>query len=79
MTEIINFQVAETFGRTFEIPMQKVKELRDKYFTEVNLSKLTPKEVAEYIWNKCNIDEYNQYEKYNASFESRVTEGTWYD
>ena len=79
MTEIINFQVDETFGRTFEIPMQKVKELMSKYFPEVNLSELTPKEIGEHIWSKCNIVEFVQYEKYNDSSKARVIDDTWYD
>lgn len=79
MTEIIHFRVNGNSERTFEIPMQKVKEIMNKYFPEVNLSKLTPLEVAEYIWNNCSIGEFFQYEIHRDSFKSRVVEGIWYD
>ena len=75
MTKHLNFTVAETSGRTFEISMDKVKEIldemkKDEYLAEEieNLNLEDDHEIANFFMN-FGLDEIAQYELCNDYME----------
>lgn len=83
MTKHLNFTVAETSGRTFEISMDKVKEIldemkKDKYLAEEieNLDLEDDYEVASFFMNN-GLDELVKYELYNSYIETVLADSTF--
>lgn len=76
MTKHLNFTVAETSGRTFEISMDRVKEIlnemkKDKYLAE-EIEKLNLEddyEVASFFTDN-GLNELAKYELYNSRIET---------
>lgn len=75
MTKHLNFTVAETSGRTFELSMDRVKEIlnemkKDKYLAEEieNLDLEDDYEVANFFMN-YGLDEIAKYELCNDYLE----------
>ena len=76
MTKHLNFTVAETSGRTFEISMDRVKEIldemkKDKYLAEEieNLDLEDDYEVASFFTNN-GLNELVKYELDNSRIET---------
>ena len=76
MTKHLNFTVAETSGRTFEISMDKVKEIldemkKDKYLAEEieNLDLEDDYQLATFFMN-FGLDELAKYELDNSRIET---------
>ena len=65
----LKFSVTEISGRTFEIPMDKAKEVLDSY--GVDYSTWNEDEMAEELYNFYS-DDILKYEKDNCYFESHV-------
>lgn len=80
MTKHLNFTVAETSGRTFEISMNRVKEIldemkKDKYLAEEieNLDLEDDYEVASFFMN-FGLDEIAKYELNNDYTELELAD-----
>lgn len=70
MTEkFLKFSVVETTGRTFEIPMEKVKELIKN--ADEDTSSWNEVDMADFLYNSVQ-DEIFSYEKENSYFESYI-------
>ena len=70
MTEkFLKFSVVETTGRTFEIPMEKVKELIKN--ADEDTSSWNEVDMADFLYNSLQ-DEVLTYEKENAYYESYI-------
>ena len=70
MTEkFLKFSVVETTGRTFEIPMEKVKELIKN--ADEDTSSWDEVDMADFLYNSVQ-DEIFSYEKENSYFESYI-------
>lgn len=76
MTKHLNFTVAETSGRTFEISMDKVKEIldemkKDEYLAEeiANLNLEDDYEVASFFTNN-GLNKLVKYELDNSRIET---------
>ena len=76
MTKHLNFTVAETSGRTFEISMDKVKEIldemkKDKYLAEeiAQVDLEDDYQLATFFMN-YGLDEIAKYELYNSHVET---------
>lgn len=85
MTKHLNFTVAETSGRTFEISMDRVKEIldemkKDEYLAEeiaqVNLE--DDHEVANFFMN-FGLDEIAKYELCNDYVETVLADSKFTD
>lgn len=67
MTKFLNFTVAETNGRTFEVPMDKVQELiKERGIEDVDFN--DDDEVASILKDEL-LDELASYEKDNQFVE----------
>lgn len=67
MTKFLNFTVAETSGRTFEVPMDKVQELiKERGIEDVDFN--DDDEVASILKDEL-LDELASYEKDNQFVE----------
>ena len=69
----LNFSVAETSGRSFEIPMDKVEEIikeikEDDYYAEEEVDFNDSYEVAKFLMN-YGLDEITKYELSNDYVE----------
>lgn len=69
MTKTLRFSVCEQSGRTFEIPLDKAKEILQA--NEIYHGNWNEDEIAEELYNTC-IDDLSKYEKDNCYFESFV-------
>ena len=70
MTEkFLKFSVVETTGRTFEIPMEKVKELIKN--ADEDTSSWNEVDMADFLYNSVQ-DEIFSYEKENSYFDSYI-------
>lgn len=70
MTEkFLKFSVVETTGRTFEIPMEKVKELIKD--ADEDTSSWNEVDMADFLYNSLQ-DEVLTYEKENSYYESYI-------
>lgn len=70
MTEkFLKFSVVETTGRTFEIPMEKVKELIKN--ADEDTSSWNEVDMADFLYNSLQ-DEVLTYEKENSYFDSYI-------
>lgn len=67
MTKFLNFTVAETSGRTFEVPMDKVQELIKEHGIE-DVDFNADDEVASILKDEL-LDELASYEKGNSFVE----------
>lgn len=79
-TKYLNFSVAETSGRTFEISMNKVKEIldemkKDEYYAEKieNIDLEDDYAIASFFVN-FGLDEIAKYELNNDYVELTLTE-----
>ena len=67
MTKFLNFTIAETSGRTFEVPMDKVQELiKERGIEDVDFN--DDDEVASILKDEL-LDELASYEKDNQFVE----------
>jgi hypothetical protein len=67
MTKFLNFTIAETSGRTFEVPMEKVQELiKERGIEPVDFN--DDNEVATILKDEL-LDELASYEKDNQFVE----------
>ena len=80
MAKYLNFTVAETSGRTFEIPMDKVKEIleymkQDEYLAEeiAQIDLEDSYQVANFFMN-FGLDEISRYEFGNDYFDLTLAE-----
>ena len=82
----LQFTVAETTGRTFEIPMDKLEEIiktlkdGDKFLQDEEVDTTDAYEVASFLNRNGLLDEIYNYEKDNSYIEtvvadSKVVEG----
>ena len=70
MTEkFLKFSVVENVGRTFEVPMEKVKELIKN--SEEDTSSWDEVDMADFLYNSLQ-DEVLTYEKENSYYESYI-------
>ena len=70
MTEkFLKFSVVENVGRTFEVPMEKVKELIKN--SEEDTSSWNEVDMADFLYNSLQ-DEVLTYEKENCYYESYI-------
>lgn len=70
MTEkFLTFSVVESMGRTFEIPMEKVKELIKN--ADEDTSSWNEVDMADFLYNSLQ-NEVLTYEKENSYFESYI-------
>ena len=70
MTEkFLKFSVVETVGRTFEIPMSKVREFLKE--SDEDTSKWNEVDMADFLYNQIP-DSVGKYEKENCYFESYI-------
>jgi hypothetical protein len=69
--KFLKFSVVETTGRTFEIPMSKVKELLKK--SDEDTSSWNEVDMADFLYNTYEIqDNILKYEKDNSCYESYI-------
>ena len=69
--KFLKFSVVETTGRTFEIPMEKVKELLKK--SDEDTSSWNEVDMADFLYNTYEIqDSILEYEKENSCYESYI-------
>ena len=82
----LQFTVAETTGRTFEIPMDKLEEIiktlkdGDEFLQDEEVDTTDAYEVASFLNRNGLLDEIYNYEKDNSYIEtvvadSKVVEG----
>ena len=82
----LQFTIAETTGRTFEIPMDKLEEIiktlkdGDKFLQDEEIDTTDAYEVASFLNRSGLLDEIYNYEKDNSYIEtvvadSKVVEG----
>ena len=69
MTKFLNFTVAETSGRTFELPLEKAVEIvkqmqEDEYYDGQEVDLENSYEVANFLMN-FGLDEIAKYELSN--------------
>ena len=67
--KFLKFSVVENTGRTFEIPMSKVKELLKE--SDEDTSSWNEVDMADFLYNSVQ-DEVLSYEKENSYFESYI-------
>ena len=67
----LKFSVCEQSGRTFEIPLEKAKEIIETYSPSTNLKNWNEDAIASELYNNYS-DDLAQYEKENTYFESYV-------
>ena len=67
--KFLKFSVVETTGRTFEIPMEKVKELIKS--AKEDTSSWNEVDMADFLYNSVQ-DEISSYEKDNSYFDSYI-------
>lgn len=69
--KFLKFSVVETTGRTFEIPMEKVKELLKK--SDEDTTNWNEVDMADFLYNTYEIqDNILKYEKDNSCYESYI-------
>ena len=69
--KFLKFSVVETTGRTFEIPMSKVKELLKE--SDEDTSKWNEVDMADFLYNNYDMqDTILTYEKDNSCYESYI-------
>ena len=69
--KFLKFSVVETTGRTFEIPMSKVKELLKE--SDEDTSSWNEVDMADFLYNTYEIqDNILKYEKDNSCYESYI-------
>lgn len=77
MTKYINFSVAETRGRTFEIPYDEAIELinkikkEDKWVADIDIE--DEDDIAKFFCD-YDLDQIHEYELDNDYFETIVTD-----
>lgn len=75
--EYLNFTISETQRRTFEIPMEKVKEIitdlktKDKFIAEIEVDLNDSYSIAEFF-NEIGLDGVEKYELANNYAEIEV-------
>ena len=67
--KFLKFSVVENTGRTFEIPMSKVKELLKE--SDEDTSSWNEVDMADFLYNSVQ-DEVLSYEKENSYYESYI-------
>ena len=67
--QTLKFSVCEQTGRTFEIPLEKAREILQA--NEVYFGNLDEDQIAETLYNEFS-DDILKYEKENCYFESYV-------
>ena len=79
MTKFLNFTIAETSGRTFEVPMERVIGLvttaqkeAEKYGTTLEVDLEDDYEVARFLVDYC-LDEISADEKANDYYEIQLS------
>ena len=72
----LNFSVCEQSGRTFELPLDKAKEILDSY--SVDYSTWNEEEIAEELYN-CYSDDIAKYERDNYYFETSIQDVEVYE
>ena len=69
--KFLKFSVVETTGRTFEIPMEKVKELLKE--SDEDTTNWNEVDMADFLYNTYEIqDNILKYEKDNSCYESYI-------
>ena len=69
LEKFLKFSVVETSGRTFEVPMEKVKELIKN--SEEDTSSWDEVDMADFLYNSLK-DEVLTYEKENSYYECYI-------
>ena len=79
MTKFLNFTIAETSGRTFEVPMERViglvttaQEEAKKYGDTLEVDLTDDYEVARFLVDYC-MDEISADEKANDYYEIQLS------
>ena len=67
--KFLKFSIVEQIGRTFEIPMEKVKELLKE--SDEDTSKWNEVDMADFLYNQLP-DSIAEDEKDNAYYESYI-------
>lgn len=81
----LNFTIAETSGRTFEIPLDKVKSFIEKvqaedfFMAQEEVDFEDSYSMAQFLNNNGLLDELHSYERCNDTFESEVVEHKIYE
>lgn len=83
MAKFLNFTVAETSGRTFELPLEKAVEIikqmqKDEYFEEKEVNLEDGYEVANFLMN-FGLDEIAKYELNNDYIDLVLADNKIYE
>ena len=68
----LKFSVQEITGRTFEIPLSKVKELLEEN-ADGDTSDWNECDIASFLYNEIS-DDISEYEKENCYFDNCITD-----
>ena len=76
--KLINFSITEISGRTFEIPLDKAKEIiadikKDKYFKDCKVNLDNTEEVVRFLY-LYGLDNLHKYELSNDYYETQLVD-----
>lgn len=76
--KLINFSITEISGRTFEIPLDKAKEIiadikKDEYFKDCKVNLDNTEEVVRFLY-LYGLDNLHKYELSNDYYETQLVD-----